>query len=113
MSPAFHRLFLLDSRLTTVLSFYSASQLKILCSTILTFSNQRTIYIKTTKTMRRQYRDLRDDTKMRIAQSLKGRSFSDSHKQAISDAMKAYWSTIPYRDEENNESNNQDNETSM
>ena len=63
--------------------------------------------------MRRQYRNLRDDTKMRIAQSLKGRSFSDSHKQAISNAMKAYWSTIPYRDEENNESNNQDNETSM
>jgi len=63
--------------------------------------------------MRRQYRDLRDDTKMRIAQSLKGRSFSDSHKQAISSAMKAYWSTIPYRDEENNESNNQNNETSM
>lgn len=63
--------------------------------------------------MRRQYRDLRDDTKMRIAQSLKGRSFSDSHKQAISNAMKAYWSTIPYRDEENNKSNNQDNETNM
>ena len=63
--------------------------------------------------MRRQYRDLRDDTKMRIAQSLKGRSFSDSHKQAISNAMKSYWSTIPYRDEDNNESNNQDNETSM
>ena len=63
--------------------------------------------------MRRQYRDLRDDTKMRIAQSLKGRSFSDSHKQAISNAMKAYWSTIPYRDDENNESNNQDNEKSM
>jgi hypothetical protein len=50
---------------------------------------------------------------MRIAQSLKGRSFSDSHKQAISNAMKAYWSTIPYRDEENNESNYQDNEASM
>ena len=50
---------------------------------------------------------------MRIAQSLKGRSFSDTHKQAISDAMKAYWSTIPYRDEENNESNNQNDETSM
>ena len=63
--------------------------------------------------MRRQYRDLRDDTKMRIAQSLKGRSFSDTHKQAISDAMKAYWSTIPYRDEGNNESNNQNDETSM
>ena len=63
--------------------------------------------------MKREYRNLRNDTKMRIAQSLKGRSFSDSHKQAISDAMKAYWSTIPYRDEENNESNNQDYETSM
>ena len=63
--------------------------------------------------MKREFRNLRNDTKMRIAQSLKGRSFSDSHKQAISDAMKAYWSTIPYRDKDNNESNNQDNETSM
>ena len=63
--------------------------------------------------MRRQYRNLRDDTKMRIAQSLKGRTFSDSHKQAISDAMRQYWATIPYRDEGNNESNNQDNETSL
>ena len=64
--------------------------------------------------MKREFRNLRSDTKMRIAQSLKGRSFSDSHKQAISDAMKAYWSTIPYRDEENNESTNlQNNETSM
>lgn len=63
--------------------------------------------------MRRQYRDLRDDTKMRISQSLKGRSHSETHKQAISNAMKAYWATIPYRDEDNNESNNQSNETSM
>lgn len=63
--------------------------------------------------MKRLYRNLKDDTKKRIGQSLRGRSFSDSHRQAISDAMKAYWSTIPYRDEENNESNNQNNETSM
>lgn len=63
--------------------------------------------------MKRQFRDLRDDTKKRIAQSLRGRSHSETHKQAISDAMKAYWSTIPYRDDENNESNNQDNEKSM
>ena len=63
--------------------------------------------------MRRQFRDLRDDTKMRISQSLRGRSFSETHKQAISDAMKAYWSTIPYREEENNESSNQSDETSM
>ena len=63
--------------------------------------------------MKREFRNLRSDTKMRIAQSLKGRTFSDSHRQAISDAMKEYWSTIPYRDEENNESNNRDYETSM
>jgi hypothetical protein len=64
--------------------------------------------------MRREFRDLRDDTKMRISQSLRGRSHSETHRQAISDAMKAYWSTIPYRDEENNESTNkQNNETSM
>ena len=63
--------------------------------------------------MKRQFRDLRDDTKMRISQSLRGRSFSETHKQAISDAMKAYWSSIPYKDEENNESNNQNDEASM
>ena len=63
--------------------------------------------------MKRQYRDLRDDTKMRISQSLKGRSFSDSHKQAISDAMPQYWATIPYRPSDNNESNNLNDETSM
>ena len=63
--------------------------------------------------MKREFRDLRDDTKMRISQSLKGRTFSDSHKQAISDAMRQYWATIPYRPNENNENNNQDNDTSM
>jgi hypothetical protein len=63
--------------------------------------------------MKRKFRDLRDDTKMRISQSLRGRSHSETHKQAISDAMKAYWSTIPYRDEKNYESNNQNDETSM
>jgi hypothetical protein len=44
---------------------------------------------------------------------LKGRSFSDSHKQAISDAMRQYWATIPYRPTENNESNNPNHETSV
>ena len=63
--------------------------------------------------MRRVFRNQRDDTKMRISQRLKGRSHSETHKQAISDAMKAYWATIPYRPDENNESNNQDDETCM
>ena len=63
--------------------------------------------------MKREFRNLRDDTKMRISQRLRGRSLSDTHKQAISDAMKAYWATIPYRPTDNNKSNNQNNETSM
>ena len=64
--------------------------------------------------MKRVYRNLEDDTKKRIAQSLRGRTFSDSHKQAISDAMRQYWSKIPYRPDENNQSTNQqNNETCM
>lgn len=51
----------------------------------------------------RQYRNLDDATKSRISQKLRNRSLSDSHKQAISDGMKAYWSTIPYKS--NNENN--------
>ena len=62
--------------------------------------------------MERIFRNLDDATKLRISQKLKGRTMSDSHILAISEAMKAYWATIPYRPE-NNESNNQDNETSM
>lgn len=63
--------------------------------------------------MKRIYRNLRDDTKMRISQRLTGRSLSDTHKQAISVAMKEYWATIPYHPSENNECNNQNDETSM
>ena len=64
--------------------------------------------------MKRKYRDVTDATKLRISQKLKGRSMSDSHRQAISDSMKAYWSTIPNKPTENNESENTTtNETSM
>ena len=42
----------------------------------------------------RIYRQMDDATKQRISQRLKGRSMSDSHKQAISDGMKAYWAVI-------------------
>ena len=54
----------------------------------------------------RKFRKMDDATKLRISQKLKGRSMSDSHKQAISDGMKAYWSTIPNKPSENNESKN-------
>ena len=62
----------------------------------------------------RVYRQMDDATKLRISQRLRGRSMSETHKQAISDGMKAYWSTIPNKPTENNESkNNSSNETSM
>lgn len=55
-----------------------------------------------------------DTSKLRISNRLKGRSLTDSHKQAISDGMKAYWATIPNKPNENNESENLlKNETSM
>lgn len=57
--------------------------------------------------MRRLYRQLDDATKQRISQRLKGRSMSDSHREAISQSMKAYWATIPNKPNENNESTNQ------
>ena len=52
----------------------------------------------------RMYRNLDDATKQCISQRLKNRSLSDSHRQAISDGMKAYWATIPSKPIENNES---------
>jgi hypothetical protein len=81
-------------------------------ATILTFSTLPNIYIKKNN-MERIYRNLDDATKLRISQKLKGRTMSDSHKQAISNAMKAYWATIPYRPNENNECNNHCHETNM
>ena len=54
----------------------------------------------------RKFRKMDDATKLRISQKLKGRSMSDSHKQAISDGMQAYWSTIPNKPSENNYSKN-------
>ena len=47
-----------------------------------------------------------DATKLRISQRLKGRSMSDSHKQAISDGMKTYWASVPNKPNENNISKN-------
>ena len=62
----------------------------------------------------RVYRQMDDATKLRISQRLRGRSMSETHKQAISDGMKAYWKTIPNRSTENNKSKNiSNNETCM
>ena len=64
--------------------------------------------------MQRQFRQMDDATKLRISQRLRGRSMSETHKQAISNGMKAYWATIPNKPNENNESKNHlDNEANM
>lgn len=61
--------------------------------------------------MTRQFREMEYQTKRLISSKLRGRRLTDQHKQAISDAMKAYWEQIPSK---NNESKNQLNdETNM
>lgn len=51
------------------------------------------------KTSKRLYRQLDDATKMKISQSLKGRSKTVDHTSAISNGMKNYWKTIPDKSE--------------
>ncbi len=51
----------------------------------------------------REYREMEYQTKRLISSKLKGRRLTDQHKQAISDAMKAYWGRVPSK---NNESKN-------
>ena len=50
----------------------------------------------------REYREMEYQTRRLISSKLRGRRLTDQHKQAISDAMKAYWEQIPSK---NNESN--------
>lgn len=52
--------------------------------------------------MKRQFREMEYQTKRLISSKLKGRRLSDQHKQAISNAMKAYWEQIPSKNYERN-----------
>lgn len=63
--------------------------------------------------MKRIYSQLSDATKQRISQRLKGRSMTDTHKEAISQSMKAYWQTVPNKPKDNNSDNTNNNEKSM
>ncbi|OKZ09360.1 MAG: hypothetical protein BHV75_12750 [Bacteroides oleiciplenus] len=54
---------------------------------------------------KRQYRQLDDTTKEKISQSLKGRTKSATHIQAISNGLKKYWTSVP------NQPNNNENKT--
>lgn len=59
---------------------------------------------------KRKYRQLDDETKKKISNTMRGRRKTDSHKAAISDGMKAYWRTIPSK---NNVITVKNNETNM
>jgi hypothetical protein len=66
------------------------------------------------KSYKRQYREVDDATKERISASLRGRSKSITHAQAISQGMKEYWQGVPSREangSSNKTSNPQHNET--
>lgn len=52
--------------------------------------------------MKRQFREMEYQTKRLISSKLRGRRLTDQHKQAIADAMRAYWANVPSK---NNESN--------
>lgn len=45
--------------------------------------------------MKRQFRQLDQETKEKISRSSKGKTKSDMHKQHISQSMRKYWSQIP------------------
>ena len=47
--------------------------------------------------MKRQYRELSDETRAKISQSMKGKSKSFTHKEAISNGLKSYWKNIPHK----------------
>ena len=49
---------------------------------------------------KRIYRELSDETKAKISNSSKGKPKSASHKIHISQAMCAYWKTIPHKPQE-------------
>ena len=44
---------------------------------------------------KRQYRQMSDETKAKISQSMRGRSKSITHKENISAGLKGYWQSVP------------------
>ena len=52
--------------------------------------------------MKRQYRELSDETRAKISQSMRGKSKSFTHKEAISNGLKDYWKTTPNKPTSNN-----------
>lgn len=53
--------------------------------------------------MERTYRQLSDETKAKISQSMRGKSKSFTHREHISDALRQYWKTIPNKQQNTND----------
>jgi hypothetical protein len=61
------------------------------------------------KNFKRKYRERDEITKMKIANSLRNRSKSASHRQAISQGLKNFYKSLPsIKNNENNMNNNED-----
>lgn len=61
---------------------------------------------KEMKDYKRQFRERDEITKMKISNSLRNRSKSESHRQAISKGLKNYWEGVP---SQNNAKDNSQN----
>lgn len=46
---------------------------------------------------KRQYRELDNETKMKISNSTSNKPKSEQHKERISQSMYKYWETVPHR----------------
>ena len=61
------------------------------------------------KNFKRKYRERDEITKMKISNSLRNRSKSASHRQAISQGLKNFYKSLPsMKNNENNINNNED-----
>lgn len=61
------------------------------------------------KDFKRKYRERDEITKMKISNSLRNRSKSASHRQAISQGLKNFYKSLPsMKNNENNMNNNED-----
>ena len=50
---------------------------------------------------KRQYRQIDDETKLKISLTSRNKPKSELHKQHISQGMEAYWRTVPNRPDDN------------
>lgn len=59
--------------------------------------------------MKRQFRELSDETKAKISQTMKNRSKSMTHKEKISNSLKNYWKNIPNKPVNDNDTDEEQN----